>query len=987
MTDIKGYTLIEEYDLKDIQSKGYIYRHTKTGARVAVISNDDNNKVFSIGFRTPPKDSTGVAHIVEHTVLCGSRKFKAKDPFVELVKGSLNTFLNAMTYPDKTVYPVASCNDKDFKNLMDIYLDSVFYPNIYNEEKIFMQEGWHYEMEDEESPVIYNGVVYNEMKGAFSSPEQVLYRTITTALFPDTTYSTESGGDPEFIPDLTYQEFLDFHKKYYNPSNSYIYLYGDMDVKERLEWMDEEYLSGFEAMQVDSEVAIQKPFDEMITFEKSYPVSANEDEEEEDKTYLAYATSFGLSTDNELGIAFEVLSYVLIDAPGALLKKALLDDGYGRDIFCDFETDIRQPVFSIVAKDSKENLKDSFVNKIKEELTKQVEAGFDSETIEAALSKLEFKYREADYENYPKGLIFGLDMYAGWLYDDSMPFATLSLNEVYKSLREKIGTGYYEELVRKYLIDNTHAAIVVIKPDTELGKKNEKKLEEKLAKYKESLSAEEIKEIIDKTMALRKYQEEGSTPEELATIPQLTREDMEKNPLQINNEKLEVENTDVIWHDIFTNEIAYFDMYFDLNHIPKEYTPYLGLYTTALGYFNTDKHSFLELANISNMYTGGLGFNLVSMNYGQGMDDVDYKLKIGTRFLYGYTNKAFDIIAEIIKATDYSDEKHLLEVIRECRSRLSMKLNSASHSAAIKRCDSYFSQSGMFLELTSGIAYYDFLINAEKNFEKEKTKIVDAFNALTDMIFAKNNVIAGLTCDKTGRELVLKEYSAFLDSLSKECADVSKYDTLCESLDNSFVQDGGFKTVQKNEGYKFAGQVQYVARTGNYKNGENDFTGALNVLKTILGYGYLWEKIRVTGGAYGCMVNFAKTGAAYFVSYRDPKLKETNEVFEAIPKFLEEFDEPESEMTKYVVGTIGRLDTPMNPHAKGLRDFSLYYAGITYDEIKKSRDEVISVSAQDIRNLAPYVSQMLSDGNICVIGNETKIEQNKEMFKEVKTLA
>lgn len=993
MEQIKGYTLIEEYDLKDIQSKGYLFKHDKSGARVAVVSNDDNNKVFSIGFRTPPKDSTGVAHIIEHTVLCGSRKFTAKDPFIELAKGSLNTFLNAMTYPDKTVYPVASCNDKDFANLMDVYLDSVFYPNIYNEEKIFMQEGWHYELENEDAQLKYNGVVYNEMKGAFSSPDEVLYRTISTALFPDTTYNTESGGDPEFIPELTYEQFLDFHRKYYHPSNSYIYLYGDIDVKERLEWMDSEYLCEFDYEEVDSKINIQEPFEQMRQFTKSYPVAS--DSEDEDRTYLSYSTSFGLSTDSELCIAFEVLSYVLVDAPGAPLKQKLLDLGYGRDIFSDFEAEIRQPYFSIIAKDSNEKYKDDFVKVIKEELTRQVNEGFDDNSIAAALAKLEFKYREADYDSYPKGLIFGLDMFAGWLYDDSLPFTTLQLNSVYDSLREKIGTGYFEELVRKYLIDNTHCALVVVSPDKELGKIEDEKLEKKLDAYKKSLTLEQISEIVKNTRQLKEYQEAGSTPEQLATIPQLKRTDISRDPLPINNTKINISGTDVIWHDIYTNNIAYVNFYFNMKDVPLEFIPYVGLYTTSLGYFNTTKKSYFELANLANLYTGGVEFNAISLSKSDDVDDNDYMLKVSVRFLYHYCDDALGLINEVLTDTIFDDEKHLREVIRECTSRMSTKLSSASHTIAVKRADSYYCQAGMFSELTSGISYYDFLVDADSHFDEKKSTIIEIFNILTKLIFKKENAIVNLTCDEKGKDMLTGKLDSFLNELSAQNREINveeRVKSVIDNIDNSFVDlsdkdNKKFKTVQKNEGFKFAGQVQYVARTGNYRDEDSlEYNGALAVLKTVLGYGYLWDKVRVTGGAYGCMVNFSKNGAGFFVSYRDPNLAQTNDVFKSVPEFIENFEENEQEMTKYVIGTIGRLDTPMNPNAKGLRDFALYYSQTTYEELVKARHQIIDVETKDIRELAPYVKKVLDMENICVIGNEKIVEDNKELFNEVKNL-
>lgn len=983
--DVKGYTLIEEVELNDINSKGYVFRHDKTKARVAVVSNDDNNKVFTIGFRTPPKDSTGAAHIVEHTVLCGSRKFKAKDPFIELTKGSLNTFLNAMTYPDKTVYPVASCNDKDFDNLCDVYLDSVFYPNIYNEKKIFMQEGWHYELDSPEDEITYKGVVYNEMRGAFSSPEQVLYRSLAEALYPDTTYATESGGNPKFIPDLTYEQFLDFHRAYYHPSNSYIYLYGDMDFVKKLEWMDEEYLGNFDYRPVDSQITLQKPFDKVAEYNKKYCVSA--EEEESDKTFLAYTVSVGESTDYELCLAFELLSYVLTDAPGAPLKQLLLDKGFGRDISSDFESEIRQPYFTIVARDANEADKDEFVKTIKEELSRLVKEGLDREVMAAALLKMEFKYREADYDNYPKGLIYGLDMFANWLYDDSDVFASMQLNKVYASLREKIDTGYYEELVKKYIIDNTHASVVVVSPDKTLGTKIDEDVKNKLKEYKDSLTKEQIDEIVKSTKELKEYQQTESTKEQLATIPQLKREDITRLPVKISNTMLKAGNTPVIWHDIFTNGIVYAEYYFDLKNVPLEFVRYLGLYTTSLGYFDTKYHSYSKLAILGNLYTGGVSFDSLSLNKSSVADDADYKLRVSVRFMENCVDDALNLIKEILCDTLFNDDKHLREVIRESRTRMFSRLSSASHTAAVKRCDSYYSRNAMFLELTSGISYYEFLVDADEHFDERKENIKAVFNAIGDIIFNGDNAIVNLTCDSKAKDMMLDKSGELLNAL-KGSMDKAKYSELTACVATPYVKDNEYVIEKKNEGIKFAGQVQYVARTGNFSGKEGyKFTGALSVLKTVLGYGYLWNQIRELGGAYGCMVNFSKNGGTYMVSYRDPNLKRTNDVYNALPDFIEGFDVDEDEMTKYVVGTIGRLDTPMTPNMKGKRDFCLYYSGTSFEELAKNREEVIDVTVQDIRALAPLIKNVLDMGNICVVGNENKIEEDSDLFDNIKTLS
>ena len=457
------YTLEQSAVIPEIDSFALALRHKKSGARVLFLSNEDNNKVFSIGFRTPPRDATGVPHIIEHTVLCGSREFPAKDPFVELVKGSLNTYLNATTYPDKTLYPVASCNDKDFQNLMHVYMDAVFYPNIYEHEEIFKQEGWHYEMDSEDGDLTLNGVVYNEMKGAFSSPDDVLEREIMNSLYPHTTYGCESGGDPEVIPELTYEEFLDFHRKFYHPSNSYIYLYGNMDMAEKLTFIDEHYLSAYDALKVDSEVTEEPAFDKPGRIVRDCPIGEGEDEEE--NTYLSQNFCVGDSLDPKLYIAFQILDYALCSAPGAPLKQALVDRGIGKDVYSIYENGIRQPYFSVVAKDTSVEKEQEFLQVTEEVLEKLAAEGFDEKALLAGINYYEFKYREADFGSYPKGLMYGLQVLDSWLYDDRLPFIHIEANDTFAELRKEVKAGYFEGLVQKYLLDNRSKNMLVCKAE------------------------------------------------------------------------------------------------------------------------------------------------------------------------------------------------------------------------------------------------------------------------------------------------------------------------------------------------------------------------------------------------------------------------------------------------------------------------------------------------------------------------------------------
>ena len=558
---LTAYELIKEENLTDIHAKGYLLRHKKSGAKISLISNDDENKVFYIGFRTPVEDSTGVPHIIEHTVLCGSDKFPVKDPFVELVKGSLNTFLNAMTYPDKTVYPVASCNDKDFANLMDVYLDAVFHPNIYKKEEIFKQEGWHYELEDRDAPVTINGVVYNEMKGAFSSPEGVLDRVVLNSLFPDTTYSNESGGDPEVIPELTYEQYLDFHRKFYHPCNSYIYLYGNMDMEEKLEFLDKEYLSHYDKIEVDSAIQLQAPFEKPVTISKPYSIASSESLE--DNAYLSYNVAIGTNLESELTLAFDVLDYALLSAPGAPLKQALIDAGIGKDIMGGFDNSTLQPIFSVVAKNANKEDEEKFVGIIEDTLKKIVKDGLNRKSLLAGINSEEFKFREADYGNFPKGLIYGLSCMDSWLYDDDEPFLYLKILDVFAALKEKIETGYFEELIQKYLLDNSHKSYVSIEPEKGLNARLEKELEEKLAAYKNGLSEEEIDKLVEDTKHLKLYQEEPSPKEDLMKIPMLKRQDMKREAQPLVYEKVSCNGIETIHTNIYSNGIHYLNLMFD----------------------------------------------------------------------------------------------------------------------------------------------------------------------------------------------------------------------------------------------------------------------------------------------------------------------------------------------------------------------------------------------------------------------------------------
>ena len=966
---LNAYEVLKEEELQDIHSKGWLLRHKKTGARVMLIENDDENKVFNIAFRTPPKNSTGVAHILEHSVLCGSREFPLKDPFVELVKGSLNTFLNAMTYPDKTCYPVASCNDRDFQNLMHVYLDAVFYPNIYKKEEIFRQEGWNYHLEQKEGPLKYNGVVYNEMKGAFSSPDDVLEREIMNSLFPDTTYGCESGGDPVNIPDLSYEEFLDFHRQYYHPSNSFIYLYGNMDMEEKLEFIDSHYLSAFDSLAIDSQIRDQEAFAQVKDIQKNYPVS--EDEGEEDNTYLSYNMVVGEAADINLSLAFEVLDYALLSAPGAPLKQALLDAKIGKDIYGSFEDGIKQTYFSIVAKGANLSQKEEFVKVIRDTLTKIMEEGIDKKAVTAGINYYEFRFREADFSSYPKGLMYGLDILSSWLYDDTKPFCEVQLLEGFEFLKKALEEGYFEDLIRKYLLDNTHGAILSLVPEKGLAAKRDKELEEKLENYRKSLSDEELTRMVENTKALEAYQESEEDPEALTCIPMLSREDIKKEITGLTNEEHYVDDSLFLYHDVCTNGIGYADLLFEIHDFDVNTVHYLGLLKSVLGAVDTENYSYGELFNEVNARTGGISYGIEVFDDAQDTDAFRAMFAVRGKALYPEMDFMFSMIREVLTTSKLTDTKRLYEIIARVKSRAQASLASAGHSTAVLRGASYASPMAAFQDEMAGIGYYQFIEKLEKDFDSCKDEIVKNLRKVMEEVLRPENFCVSYTGERES-----------LDTVKTQAAEIKK--VLFNGQKPEPVKQA--PCVKKNEAFKTSGQVQYVAQNGNFRKKGLEYTGALEILKVILSYDYLWINLRVKGGAYGCMSGFKRNGESFLVSYRDPHLKRTLEVYQGVPDYIRAFEADEREMTKYIIGTISNKDVPRTPQMQGSISKTAYFSNVTEDMLQKERNQILGVQKEDIQKLAALVEAVLSDNQICVVGSETAIEKAEDVFMEVKPL-
>ncbi len=962
---IKGYELIKKERLEDIGSDGYLLRHTKSGATIVVIQNEDTNKVFDITFRTPVYNNTGVPHILEHSVLCGSKKYSVKDPFVELVKGSLNTFLNAMTYPDKTSYPVASYNDKDFANLCDVYMDSVLNPRIYEHEEIFMQEGWTYEMADKDAPLTINGVVYNEMKGAFSDPDSVVSSAIEKSLYPDTTYGYESGGDPDYIPDLSYEEFTEFHKKYYHPSNSYIYFYGNIDMEERLGWLDREYLCKYDSIEVDSEIKWQKPLDAPVEKWIDYPIA--EDESEENKAILTYSALLGNILNMEEYYAFDIIDYMLLNSQSGILKKKILEAGIARDIYGGSGMYMYQPHFSIKAKEAKADKAEAFSKIIKDTLTDIVENGFDKEVLEAAIEISEFNKREADYGAYPKGLMYGLDLLDTWLYDKERPFDIFDYTGIFKKLREGVNNGLFEGLVEKYLLNNTHTAKIYAKPVKGLTSRKDEELLKKLEEKKNSLTDEEIQKIVERTHALKAYQETEETEEDLQTIPLLDIEDIDKTPEKLENDVRSIGETEVVFHNIPTNKIAYIDAYLKTDFVADDDISFIGLLSDVIKRMNTSKHTYEELETYINKNTGGVGVMFSLFNDEKNLGQYQPYIIIKSKALYTRVPKVAEILNEILTCSQFDDYNRLKEIIGQVKASIENKICNGSTSA-IMRAKSYYSEASVVADKVSGIDYYRFICDIDERFDEVKEQVAEKLAYLFKEMVTRGNMFINVTCDEEGYERFKENADALMTGISAGTKPAYKRN---------------LPITKKNEGIKTSSQVQYVVKAGNFTEDGYKYTGAMSVLTNLMSYDYLWKKIRVDGGAYGCGLSITAFGDVAFYSYRDPKLKNTIKVYDETVEFLENFEVSKRDMDKLIIGTISNLDTPLSARAKGEKAITAYLKNVDYDMMLKQRTEILTATAEDIKALAKPIAAVLNKNNLCTVGNERKIAEDKDVFDNV----
>ena len=960
-----AYRKVLTSPLKEIGLTGTVLEHKKSGARVICLPSEDENKVFYIAFRTPPIDDSGLPHILEHSVLCGSDKYPLKDPFMELNKSSLNTYLNAMTYPDKTISPVASCNDKDFANLMDVYMDAVLHPLIHSNENIFRQEGWRYELDDPEGELSLNGIVYSEMKGAFSSPDETLERYALNTLYPDTAYRFESGGDPEFIPTLSYEAFCGFHKKLYHPVNSYIFLYGNMDMEERLNYLDEAYLKNYDRIEIDSFPGRQAPFEARRDFTVRYPIAADEDES--GKSYYSMQWSVGDIMDSRTANALDILDTVLLQAPGAPLAQALMDAGMGKVITGGFSGYTLQPQFNVTAKMAEAGKSEEFAALVRSTLDRLSREGLNKQSLAAAISSKEFQTREADYGGMSKGLIYGINILNAWLYDGEDPFLYLRYEDDFAYLREHMEEGCFETLIREKLLDNPHCSLVEMNPEKGKDEKDAAALREKLAAYKKSLSAGEIEELIRKNKALKQYQEEEDSPEAKRCVPKLTISDLKKEARKMENRLSQAGPAALYSRSQNTAGIAYATVYFSLENLKEEQIPWLGLLKACFGGVSTAEHDYRTLYDLTLETTGGIFLTPDTFR----KTDGSWKpyMAMGVKALYEKMPGAAGLLREMSLHSLFTDGKRLKEILDEQVNTLRQGMMMAGHAAARLRASSYYDEAALFSEKTGGLSFFRFINDLNDHFEEKKEEIGAKLAETAKAVFTREGMMINLTCEE------------------KACAEMSR---ILTELAAGYPSDPAKrfrieKPQKRNEGIRTTGAVSFSAAVGSFQ-AAGPYTGALKVLQSLLSMDYLWQRLRVLGGAYGAMCQFGNTGLSYFASYRDPNIASTKAAFEEIPAYLKNLELPEEVLNGLIISTIGGQDIPYTPSVIGQLDFRLLQSGLTQDDLQKERDAIIGCRTEDLRALAPYMEAILKEGYFCTFGSGVLIDQNADLYLNTENL-
>lgn len=963
-----GFKLTEERKVNEIDSLARVFEHVKSGARLMHLENKDDNKVFSIAFRTTPHDSTGVPHIIEHTVLCGSKKFRTKDVFTDMAKSSLKTFINAMTYPDKTVYPISSRNNKDFFNLMEVYLDAVFYPNIYENHELLRQEGWRYEVDEETGKLIYKGIVYSEMKGALSSPEGLLEEAVLGSLFPNTTYAVNSGGDPMYIPDLTQEAFENFHRTFYHPSNSYIYLYGDQNLDACLKLINEDYLNNFERINVNSQIEDTKEFEEMAVKIEEYPIS--EDEDENNKTFMALNFACEESKNGEAYLAMDIVKKMLVESDASPIKKALLAEGINPQDNWDLGY-VKNTMFSLAINSTNIEEKDKFTNIVFGVLKDIVSNGLDRKIIEAVINSLEFRLREADpWQMANKGMTYSLSALESWIYDGD-PLTHLNYEDNLNKIKREVENNYFEKFIEENLMNNNHCSLVILKPKKGLAEERAKEVEKRLEQYKATLTDEDINALKERNKKLKENQMKENTPEQIATLPKISLKEVSREIEKISQKVIEKDGVKILSHDLNTNKVAYISLLFDANTIEEKYIPYLALLRDILGKVDTENKSYGDLNIDILRKTGGIDFDAVVYSDIKNLEKYYSKFIIISKVVSENVKDLFDLINEIIVLTKFDNMNRIKEVVQETKSIVKRYVTNAGQRLGMARAASYYSKANKYTDMLNGVEYYKFICDIEKNFEEKATEIQESLKKVYKTIFNKNNLIISYTGEETYIDSITSNLNSVLNGLGEEKLE---------------IKDISFNPSKDIEAVVTQSNVQYVVKSFNFNKFGIDYSGKMRVLQNILDSEYLYTRVRLQGGAYGCYMALNNDGTMAVYSYRDPNLVETIKTYNEADIFIKDVNFSLDDMEKFVIGAVGQLDRPLSPQGKGKIAVRNYICGITNEDMQREKDELLSTTLEDVKAFADMIKKGMEENHCCVVGNEVKINDNKEIFDKVTVL-
>ena len=963
--NLNNYKLIEEKYIDEVASNCKVYTHIKTGARVLTLENNDDNKAFGIGFRTPPERGNGVCHIVEHCVLSGSRKFKTKEPFMDLIKSSLQTFLNAMTFPDKTIYPVSSRNEKDFYNLMDVYLDAVFHPAIYEEEKIFLQEGWHYELKDKEDDLKYNGVVYNEMKGVYSASENLVSDAMVFALHEDSSYGVDSGGDPKLIPSLSYEEFKDYHKKYYHPSNSYIYLYGNQNMEEALDFIDKNYLQDFDKAEINSEIIlndeIKKTKDVEITF------SASKEEIKDKIDYLSKGWTLGYA-DSKMNVFMrDFLAELLIDAQGGPLKKAILDAGLAEDVYA--ETSSSLPLdLSIVLKNTEADKKDEFLKILRESLEKLVEEGIDKDLLEATLNKFEFIFREGG--GTQKAIIYYIRALNSWLYDQS-PLDALYYNDVLSEVKEKLNDGFVENYIKEKLLENEYSVNLVARPELNKNHREEEELKKELQELKAKMSDEEIQEIVKKSRDLEEYQNQEDSQENKDTIPSLELSDIDEKVTEYPVEEDKLGDVVYLKTHQETNGIVYTTLSHDISFIEKEEMETMSLLLSLIGLIDTKNYTYEELNNEIYKATGGISFN--PSVYVDAKDKEKYVLRMNIKMksTADKLGRGLEIIDEIMNNSLLDSKKRIKELLNILKSRIESTMLQNGHQFIISILKSYYSRVADIQSHIGGLNYYDFMRDLVENFEEKWEDFEKESEEIYDKLFVRDNLIISTAGNLEDLNNIKPELEKYIKSLE---------------VKNIKPADYEFERNNKNEGLYTTSNVVYVSKGYNLEDLGLKYRGDLTVLANILNSSYLHNEIRAKGGAYGGGITIGRSGDMATYSYRDPNLKNTVRVYDSIGSFVENVKMSEEDLKNFIIGSMNSFDPLLSPEQVGDINLSRFITGLKVEDLEKSKKEALETNLERLNSYGKIFDEAMKKNYLAAFGSENIIRDGENLFKEIKSI-